>query len=306
MEDLVKQFNFENNDLTVIHIDGEPWFVAKEIGMVLGYAEDGKRFVRNISEKWKDEFDEDMLYKLEGEKLQWFKEVRQVTETVTRQPVDYTRLNSLLLISEQGIYQAIILSKKPIGKKLRKWLSKDVLPAIRKTGGYLDEAVDVENDPILMAIKQATMLGQQALKLREGQIEQAKKIKALEDDMEEIKQVRRDAEEDLKRLPPSTVPAAEKSTRAALNKLVRSYSKFSGVECKDVWVDLYEELYYRCHFDVNARYRNNQNKGRDVGLKKLDIIEKNEMLPQLYAIAKEMLVVNKKTNNGVKKNERWF
>jgi len=102
MKDLIKHFNFENNSLTVIEIDGQPWFIAREIGRILEYSEDGKRLLKNIFDEWKDEFDDDMICKLEGEKLKQFKEFLRVPNSGTRQDTDFTRVNSLLLLSEQG------------------------------------------------------------------------------------------------------------------------------------------------------------------------------------------------------------
>ena len=95
------------NDLTTIDIDGEAWFVASEVCNLLE--------IKNTS---------DAVSRLDDdEKLTSALPISGQTRNVT-------------IISESGLYALIFKSKKPSAKKFRKWVTKEVIPAIRKTGNY--------------------------------------------------------------------------------------------------------------------------------------------------------------------------
>jgi hypothetical protein len=83
-------------------------------------------------------------------------------------------------------------------------------------------------------------------------------------------------------LPAPTVAAPVKSVRAALNELVRSAARRRDAPYHTLWNQLYHELKYRIGFDVEARAANS-------GRERLDIIEEEEHLEELYAIACEVL-----------------
>lgn len=95
------------NDLTAIEIEGEAWFVAAEVCKLLD--------IENVTNAIKAlDDDEKLPFTLERAGQN-----RQVN-----------------LISESGLYVLVFKSKKPSAKKFRKWITKEVIPAIRKTGGY--------------------------------------------------------------------------------------------------------------------------------------------------------------------------
>ena len=106
MKNLTK-FVFEESDVRVLIIDNDYWFVAKDVCQVLGHGDTSKVCSR---------LDED-------EKL-----VR--TMFVSGQNRD------MLTISESGLYNLIITSRKPKAKEFRRWVTKEVIPSIRKTGKY--------------------------------------------------------------------------------------------------------------------------------------------------------------------------
>lgn len=107
--------NSEFGQVRTVTIDGEPWFVGKDIARALGYGE-GKS-LNNAVANHVDEED------------------KGVTEIVTpggRQ--------SMTIINESGLYALIFGSKLESAKKFKHWVTSEVLPSIRKTGGYLSEA----------------------------------------------------------------------------------------------------------------------------------------------------------------------
>ena len=167
----------------------------------------------------------------------------------------------MIVITESGLYDLTMRSDKPNAKLFRKWVTSEVLPSIRKTGSYSIEKQSPARQALAMA---------QALV-------------SLEDRVEAIESRQREAEKQMFALPEPTVPAPEKTLRAALNECARSYSSIKSVSQVSVWNWLYKELKYRKHFDVKAH---NLGKGQNY----LDLVEEHGLLPEFYAIAREVLV----------------
>lgn len=101
-------FNFEDNEVTVQLINDEPWFVGNDVSRTLGYSN-----YRNAVSMHVD--DEDKL----------------------RTQIEYAGQNrEVTLINESGLYNLIFNSKLESSKRFKKWVTSEVLPAIRKTGTY--------------------------------------------------------------------------------------------------------------------------------------------------------------------------
>lgn len=104
--DELKVFNFEEQEVRMQVIDDEPWFVGKDVSDVLGYSETNA-MTRRLNN---DDF---MSVKLSGMNMK------------------------SILINESGLYAAVMGSKLESAKKFQRWVTKEVLPSIRKHGGYL-------------------------------------------------------------------------------------------------------------------------------------------------------------------------
>lgn len=108
MQEQIQVFNNpEFGNVRTMEIDGEPWFVGKDIAVALGYS--------NPQKAIRDHVDDDE---------------RTVNESFT---VNGT---SPILISEPGIYGLVLGSKLDSAKRFKHWIKHDVIPSIRKTGGY--------------------------------------------------------------------------------------------------------------------------------------------------------------------------
>ena len=105
----IQLFNYEQNAVRTIDKDGEIWFVAKDVGEILGFSN-----VRVEISRLDD--DEKREYKI-----------------VTPSNGGYSTVN---IISESGLYTLIFRSNKPEAKAFRRWVTHEVLPSIRKTGKY--------------------------------------------------------------------------------------------------------------------------------------------------------------------------
>lgn len=98
----------EFGEIRTLNIDGESWFVGKDVATILGY-KDGVNAL-------KSHVDED-------DKLRW-----QITTSGQRRDVS--------LINESGLYSLILSSKLPSAKKFKRWVTAEVLPSLRKHGAY--------------------------------------------------------------------------------------------------------------------------------------------------------------------------
>lgn len=105
---------FENSEfgaVRVVDVNGEPWFVARDVASALGYV-DTTQAIRMHCEKAKD--------------------FRGVEMTATATPMK--------IIPEEDVYALIFGSHLESAKQFRRWICDEVLPAIRKHGGYLTPA----------------------------------------------------------------------------------------------------------------------------------------------------------------------
>ena len=119
----VQVFNFEGAaKVRTVIIGEEIWFVAKDVCDVLGIQQP-VRAVENL--------DSDEVSKT------------HVTDSLNRQQETY-------IINESGLYALVVRSNKPNARKFRKWITSEVLPAIRKTGKYEAPAAP-EDEQILVA-----------------------------------------------------------------------------------------------------------------------------------------------------------
>jgi len=121
-------FNYDSNDIRTVQKDGEVWFVGKDVSDVLGY-DQTSNMVKRLDD---DDF---ISSNLDGMNMK------------------------SILINESGLYAAVLGSKLPTAKQFKKWVTSEVLPSIRKHGGYLtaDKIEEVLSDPDTI-IKMATNL----------------------------------------------------------------------------------------------------------------------------------------------------
>ena len=119
--------NEEFGEVRTVTIDGDPWFVGKDVADIIGYANTPKAIRDHVD-------DEDKL----NERIVLSGQNREV-----------------ILINESGLYSLILSSKMSNAKKFKHWVTSEVLPSIRKHGVY---AVDELLSNPDMAIKAFTAL----------------------------------------------------------------------------------------------------------------------------------------------------
>ena len=111
---------FSNKDfgeIRTLKIDGEPWFVGKDMADKLGYSNASKAVCAHVDE-------EDKRF-----------EMLNIADSQNGNvPIGQTKT---ALINESGLYSLILSSKLPTAKQFKHWITSEVLPTIRKTGGYV-------------------------------------------------------------------------------------------------------------------------------------------------------------------------
>ena len=127
--------------LRVIEQDGEPWMVGKDVAQALGYSNPRKALADHV----------DQEDKLQGDGV-------TIRDSIGRE-------QTATLINESGLYSLVLSSKLPGAKRFRRWVTGEVLPSIRKDGGYIKTApgmtdADIMAKAILLA--QKTIEGQKA------------------------------------------------------------------------------------------------------------------------------------------------
>ena len=121
MSIIKKVFHYEENKISVIKCNDEIWFRGKSVAQLLGYLKPLKALHTHV-----DKEDKRKLSDLEG---------------VPQNGVHLNLQSGCLFINESGLYSLILRSKLESAKVFKRWVTKDVLPSIRKTGKH-DYCID--------------------------------------------------------------------------------------------------------------------------------------------------------------------
>ncbi|SHB63930.1 phage antirepressor [Staphylococcus aureus] len=113
----LQTFNFEELPVRTLEVDGEPYFIGKDVADILGYANG-----RDALSKHVDEDDKKVL-------------------TSRNTTLENLPNRGLTAVNESGLYSLIFSSKLENAKRFKRWVTSDVLPAIRKHGIYATDNV---------------------------------------------------------------------------------------------------------------------------------------------------------------------
>lgn len=147
MNDLTVFKNESFGEIRTLIINEEPWFVGKDIAIALGYSNSKKALSDHV----------DVEDKQQGDGV------------TIRDPIG--REQHPTVINESGLYSLILSSKLPTAKQFKRWVTSEVLPSIRKTGGYIAGQENL-SDSELMA--KALLVAQRTIEERNKQIETMK------------------------------------------------------------------------------------------------------------------------------------
>lgn len=151
MNNEIQKFDFKGAALrTLTDEAGEPWFVLKDCMSILDLGNP----TETVKMFDKDEFS-----------------TTEVIDSIGRRQQTY-------IISEPGLYRLVMKSRKPEAKEFQRWVTHEVLPRIRKTGGYIPTS-ESDSDEDIMA--RAVLVAQKTIKQKNQQIaEQQTRIVELE------------------------------------------------------------------------------------------------------------------------------
>ena len=138
MNNEIQVFNYNDREVRTVQKDGEPWFVLKDVCAILGIGNN-----RMAS----DRLDTDE------------KGVSQIDTLGGKQ--------EMTVINESGLYNVILRSDKPEAKPFRKWVTSEVLPSIRKNGGYIAGQEKMTPEELMAS---ALMVAQKTLAERDARI----------------------------------------------------------------------------------------------------------------------------------------
>ncbi|HEL0572844.1 TPA: phage antirepressor [Streptococcus equi subsp. zooepidemicus] len=114
-------FNFKGQDVRTVTINNEPYFVGKDVADILGYSNSRDALSKHVDTE----------------------------DKLTSQIATAGQMRNQTIINESGLYSLILSSKLPQAKEFKRWVTSEVLPAIRKQGAYVTDykAVDLLTNP---------------------------------------------------------------------------------------------------------------------------------------------------------------
>ena len=139
MNELMVFNNPEFGEIRTVEVGGEPWLVGLDAAQALGYQNGSRDINRHV-----DEEDRKSISIYDG-----------------------TQNRTMTIINESGLYSLVLSSKLPGAKKFKRWVTSEVLPSIRRNGGYISNQ-DSMSPEELMA--KALMVAQKTLAEREARL----------------------------------------------------------------------------------------------------------------------------------------
>ena len=114
MNKSIQVFKYEGSEVRTVEINGEVWFVGKDVATVLGYQRQADAIAAHVEE-----------------------EDKQILQRSGNATLDFDLPNrGLTVINESGLYSLIFSSQLPTAKQFKHWVTSEVLPQIHKTGSY--------------------------------------------------------------------------------------------------------------------------------------------------------------------------
>lgn len=255
----------EFGQVRTLTIDGEPYFVGKDVAEALGYTNTKKAIGDHVDEEDKRMIQRSHFVTLENNLPKEAFPVNFVDANIPNR--------GLTVINESGVYALVFGSKLPNAKKFKRWVTSEVLPSIRKTGSYNSPDYSSLSPQLqyLISLEQKTKELETAVQTTNRRL----------DSMCETMQIKGD------------------NWRKATHSLINRIATASGQEQRAIYLDIYDELEYRAGCNLSIRFDNLSSRlfARGVSqsrinrLNYIDVIADDKRLTEIYiAIVKEMAV----------------
>jgi prophage antirepressor-like protein len=240
MKGLTKVFNYQSREVRTVVKDGEPWFVAKDVCEILEISKH-RDAISRLSE---------------------FMRGSVVVDTLGGK-------QEMAAVSEAGVYKLVFTSRKPEAEKFTDWVASEVIPSIRKTGGYVSDDDLFLETYFPFADETTKAMFRNTLQTVRAQNEIIKKQKKEIEYKENVIVGLVDE-----------VSLAEK--RQILNRVVRH----NNANYQDRWRELYKQFEMKYHINISQRFNAYNETHKPKLRNKLDYIDiVMNKVPELYEIA---------------------
>lgn len=255
-ENEIQVWNYESSEVRTVQVNGEPWFVGKDVADILGYQNGSRDINRHVEEE-----DRCKIMIFDG---------RQDKETI--------------VINESGLYSLILSSNLPNAKQFKRWVTSEVLPSIRKHGSYSVQSQFADLSPQLQVLIQMETRQKQ---IEARQAEQATALAGLEQKIQNTCEVialdktawRKDSEHLINKIARATGEGYG-GIRLVYEEIYRSIESRAGVS-----------LNTRLTNKRNRMAGEGVCKSKRDKLTRIDIIAEDKKLIEIYvAIVKELAV----------------
>ena len=248
-------FRYQDNEVRTVEVNGEPWFVLKDVCNVLGLSTPSRVAERLDS----DEVSQTHL-----------------TDSLGRE-------QETTIVSESGLYNVILRSDKPEAKPFRKWVTSEVLPSIRKTGGYGQKALS----PVEMFAMQAQI-----------NLDQERRLKAVEQ-----KQAILDGVMDVMAAPMLAEDGWQEKAQKAINTAVERFQ----TNHQTFRAELYEDVERVGHVDLETRQTRLRKRMKNAGatateckgVSKLHVIARDPKLRPVFETLLKQKVIRMAKERGM-------
>ena len=222
----------------------EPLFLAKDVAEWIGHS-DVSMMVKNVEE---DEKVTNNVCTLGGSQNAWF-------------------------LTEDGLYEVLMQSRKPIAKQFKKGV-KEILKTIRKTGSYSVSKPLSQLEVLQMAVNQMVEQEKRLSGVERLALEQKERLDKMELEQADNAKALLEVE-----LSDNKVP--EVTMRNKIRKLVNQYSRATNTTQQDVWHSIYDTLYYAHNISINSYKRKKRQSN-------LDIAEEHGFLGKMFDVISNM------------------
>lgn len=255
-ENEIQVWNYESSEVRTVQVNGEPWFVGKDVATVLGYSNTRDAIARHVDEEDKA-----------GVGIH-----------------DGSQMREVVVVNESGLYSLVLSSKLPNAKKFKRWVTSEVLPSIRKHGSYSVQSQFADLSPQLQVLIQMETRQKQ---IEARQAEQATALAGLEQKLQNTCEVialdktawRKDSEHLINKIARATGEGYG-GIRLVYEEIYRSIESRAGVS-----------LNTRLTNKRNRMAGEGVCKSKRDKLTRVDIIAEDKKLIEIYvAIVKELAV----------------
>ena len=255
-ENKIQVWNYESSEVRTVQVNGEPWFVGKDVATVLGYSNTRDAIARHVDEEDKA-----------GVGIH-----------------DGSQMREVVVVNESGLYSLVLSSKLPNAKKFKRWVTSEVLPSIRKHGSYSVQSQFADLSPQLQVLIQMETRQKQ---IEARQVEQATALAGLEQKIQNTCEVialdktawRKDSEHLINKIARATGEGYG-GIRLVYEEIYRSIESRAGVS-----------LNTRLTNKRNRMAGEGICKSKRDKLTRVDIIAEDKKLIEIYvAIVKELAV----------------